>query len=83
MPPGRLVGPQPVMPETVHPYRAEVEQFRFVCYRTKGVFHRTNRLLRRDQDQAGHRLQSSSASRFTAGCFGFLLLIQCRERPER
>src|SRR5262249_60696025 len=27
--------------------------------------------------------QSSSASRFTAGCFGFLLLIQCRERPER
>ena len=27
--------------------------------------------------------QSSSASRFTAGCFGFLLLTQCRERPER
>jgi hypothetical protein len=25
---------------------------------------------------------SSSASRFTAGAFGFLLLIQCRERPE-
>ena len=35
------------MPETVHPYRAEVEQFRFVCYRTKGVFHRMDRLLRR------------------------------------
>jgi hypothetical protein len=27
-------------------------------------------------------LQSSSASRFTAGCCGFLFLIQCRERPE-
>ena len=27
-------------------------------------------------------LQSSSASRFTAGAAGFLLLIQCRERPE-
>jgi hypothetical protein len=27
--------------------------------------------------------QSSSASRFTAGAFGFLLLIQCGERPER
>jgi hypothetical protein len=26
--------------------------------------------------------QSSSASRFTAGAAGFLLLIQCRERPE-
>jgi hypothetical protein len=26
--------------------------------------------------------QSSSASRFTAGAFGFLLLIQWRERPE-
>src|SRR5262245_56187856 len=29
------------------------------------------------------RPQSSSASRFTAGAAGFLLLIQCRERPER
>jgi hypothetical protein len=29
-----------------------------------------------------HLTQSSSASRFTAGCFGFLLLTQCRERPE-
>lgn len=29
-----------------------------------------------------HLAQSSSASRFTAGCVGFLLLIQCRERPE-
>jgi hypothetical protein len=26
--------------------------------------------------------QSSSASRFTAGAFGFLLLIQCGVRPE-
>ena len=47
MPPGRLVGPQPVMPETVRLCPAEVEQFRFVCYRTKGVFHRMDRLLRR------------------------------------
>jgi hypothetical protein len=29
------------------------------------------------------RPQSSSASRFTAGQAGFLLLIQCGERPER
>ena len=27
--------------------------------------------------------QSSSASRLTAGAAGFLLLTQCRERPER
>jgi hypothetical protein len=27
--------------------------------------------------------QSSSASRLTAGAFGFLTLIQCGERPER
>jgi hypothetical protein len=27
--------------------------------------------------------QSSSASRFTAGAFGFLTLSQCGERPER
>src|SRR5262249_14832362 len=27
--------------------------------------------------------QSSSASRLTEGAAGFLLLIQCRERPER
>jgi hypothetical protein len=26
--------------------------------------------------------QSSSASRFTTGAFGFLLLTQCRDRPE-
>ena len=31
----------------------------------------------------GHRPQSSSASRFTAGAAGFLLLIQSGERPER
>jgi len=30
-----------------------------------------------------HRPQSSSASRFTAGAFGFLTLIQCLERPDR
>jgi len=30
VPPGRLVDPQPVMPETVRLYWAEVEQFRFV-----------------------------------------------------
>jgi hypothetical protein len=29
-----------------------------------------------------HLVQSSSACRFTAGAAGFLLLIQCRERPE-
>src|SRR5215831_20388138 len=29
------------------------------------------------------RPQSSSASRFTAGAFGFLTLSQCGERPER
>jgi hypothetical protein len=38
VPPGRLVGPQPVMAETVRLYRAEVEQFRIVCYRTNSVF---------------------------------------------
>jgi hypothetical protein len=27
--------------------------------------------------------QSSSASRFTAGAFGFLTFTQCGERPER
>jgi len=32
---------------------------------------------------ADHPPQSSSASRFTAGAFGFLLLIQSRERPDR
>ena len=31
----------------------------------------------------GHRPHSSSASRFTAGAPGFLLLIQSGERPER
>src|SRR5262249_59696155 len=32
----------------------------------------------------GHHLpQSSSASRLTAGAAGFLLLTQCRDRPER
>jgi len=30
-----------------------------------------------------YRPQSSSASRFTAGAFGFLILIQCLERPDR
>jgi len=30
-----------------------------------------------------HFAQSSSASRLTAGAAGFLLLSQCRERPER
>jgi hypothetical protein len=30
-----------------------------------------------------HLAQPSSASRFTAGAAGFLLLTQCRERPER
>jgi hypothetical protein len=30
-----------------------------------------------------HRPQSSSASLLTAGAFGFLLLIQCGEWPER
>src|SRR5919204_6419930 len=29
-----------------------------------------------------HLAQSSSASRLTAGAAGFLLLTQCRERPE-
>jgi hypothetical protein len=31
---------------------------------------------------AGHWLHSSSASRFTAGAFGFFDLIQCGDRPE-
>jgi hypothetical protein len=30
-----------------------------------------------------HLAQSSSASRLTAGTAGFLLLTQCRDRPER
>jgi hypothetical protein len=30
-----------------------------------------------------HLVRSSSASRLTAGAAGFLLLIQCRDRPER
>jgi hypothetical protein len=33
-------------------------------------------------DRADHAPQSSSASRFTAGAAGLLLLIQCGERPE-
>jgi hypothetical protein len=33
-------------------------------------------------DFADYAPQSSSASRFTAGAFGFLLLIQCGDRPE-
>jgi hypothetical protein len=33
-------------------------------------------------DLAGHPPQFSSASRLTAGASGFLLLIQCGERPE-
>jgi hypothetical protein len=34
-------------------------------------------------DVRTHLVQSSSASRFTAGAAGFLLFTQCRERPER
>jgi len=34
-------------------------------------------------DIAGHLLQSSSASRFTAGAAGFFILSQSGERPER
>jgi hypothetical protein len=30
-----------------------------------------------------YRSQSSSASRFTAAAFGFLISTQCGERPER
>jgi hypothetical protein len=30
-----------------------------------------------------HLAQSSSASRFTAGAFGFFILSQSGERPER
>ena len=33
--------------------------------------------------RSGYRPQSSSASRFTAGAFGFLILTQCGERPTR
>src|SRR6516162_3271497 len=33
-------------------------------------------------DKSLQRPQSSSASRFTAGAFGFLTLTQCGERPE-
>jgi hypothetical protein len=36
-----------------------------------------------DEPNAARRPHSSSASRFTAGASGFLLLIQSGERPER
>ena len=36
----------------------------------------------RVQTLAGYRRQSSSASCFTAGAAGFLVLIRCGERPE-
>jgi hypothetical protein len=35
------------------------------------------------EQQRTHRLQSSSSSRFTAGCAGFFILSQSGERPER
>ena len=35
------------------------------------------------RDHCPHRPQSSSASRRTAGAFGFLTFIQWGERPER
>ena len=38
--------------------------------------------LEDDRALLGHRCQSISASRLTAGESGFLLLIQCRDRPE-
>jgi hypothetical protein len=38
--------------------------------------------LEDDPALLGHRCQSILASRLTAGESGFLLLIQCRERPE-
>src|SRR6516165_9105907 len=34
-------------------------------------------------DKSLQRPQSSSASRFTAGAFGFLTFTQCGERPDR
>jgi hypothetical protein len=34
-------------------------------------------------EQSRQNFQSSSASRITAGAFGFLTLTQCGERPER
>src|SRR5262249_13406374 len=54
--------PQPVMAETVRLYRAEVEQFRIVCYRTKGVFPPDNHSeLRRDiQSQEGRTFATAS-----------------------
>src|SRR5262245_34306677 len=65
----------PVMPETVRLFWAEVERFRFVCYRHGAFPHRMGRLV--------YRPQSSSASRFTAGAFAFFILSQSGERPER
>jgi hypothetical protein len=35
------------------------------------------------EQEVGHRPQSSSASRFTAGASGFFILIQSGERPLR
>ena len=41
------------------------------------------RRQQRERAMPFHRPQSSSASRFTAGCCGFLLFTQYRKRPER
>jgi len=66
------------MPETVRLFRAEVEQFRFVCYRTKVRF-----LAVTAWAAWVYRPQSSSASRLTAGASEFFILSQSGERPER
>jgi len=86
VPPGRLVGPQPVIPEIVRLYRAEVEQFWFACYRTESLFPPSSdgrSCCGTLQDRVRYRPQSSSASRFTAGATGFFILSQSGERPER
>ena len=56
----------PVMPETVRLFRAEVEQFRFVCYRTKVRF-----LAVTAWAAWVYRPQSFSASRLTAGALPY------------
>ena len=50
---------------------------------TARIFNEDGRTLISQLHKGFYLLQSSSASRFTAGALGFLLLIQCGERPKR
>jgi hypothetical protein len=45
--------------------------------------HRYRRERPKESNDVAYRPQSSSASRFTAGAFGFLTLIQFGDRPRR